>query len=156
MRRHQRDLESLVIVIQDFNERQSQIFLMVATFLTRYEPPALHALLDVDFAEAARGLASTFETSSRGVIYEHRPASLPAERLAAALKAALARFSGSTFERDAVVVLRRMAAAAADARIAETGQPRAFLELLGRMIRKAAEGEAPSETSADSPRLIVP
>jgi hypothetical protein len=156
VRRHQRDVESLVGVVRDFNERQSQIFLMIATFLTRYEPPELHALLDVDFAEAASALASTFETASRGVIYEHRPASLPAERLVAALKPTLDKYSGSTFERDAAVVLKRMAQSSADARVADAGQPRAFLDLLGRMIRKGAEPVALSQTTADAPRLIVP
>ena len=87
VRQQQRDVESLVEVVRDFNERQSQLFLMIATFLIRYEPPELQALLDDDVAEAADALAATFETASRGVIYEHRPASLPAERLAAALKA---------------------------------------------------------------------
>jgi hypothetical protein len=156
VRRQQRDVESLVGVIRDFDEHQSQIFLMVATFLTRYEPPELHALLDVDFAEAANALASTFETASRGVIYEHRPASLPAQRLVAALKLTLDEYNGSTFERDAGVVLRRMAHASADVRVADASQPRAFLDLLGRMIRKGAEPDAPGQTPAEAPRLIVP
>ena len=52
-----------------------------ATFLARYEAPELQPLIDDDVAEAMAALAATFETASRGVIYEHRPASLPAERL---------------------------------------------------------------------------
>ena len=67
-------------------------------------------------AEAAAALAATFETAARGVIYEHRPASLPAERLATALKPVLAeagKGSASAFERDAAVVLRRLEEAVA-------------------------------------------
>jgi len=156
VRQRQRDVESLVDVVRDFNERQSQIFLVVATFLIRYEPPALHALLDVDVGDALTAIASTFETASRGVIYEHRPASLPAERLAGALKLALDKSSGSAFERDAAVVLRRMAKASSDIRAVDASQPRAFLELLGRMMRRASEPDASAEATADAPRLIVP
>lgn len=160
MRRHQRDVEVLVHIIRDFSERQSQLFLMVATFLTRYEAPELHALLDVDVREAANALASTFETASRGVIYEQRPASLPAERLTAALKPLLleaGKHGGTAFERDAAVVLRRIAEASADSRAGEANLPRGFLDLLARIIRKRDEVEDPGQPSADDPpRLIVP
>ena len=53
----------------------------------------------------------TLETASRGLIYDHRPASVLAERLATTLKPVLAEAgqgAGSSFERDAAVVLRRL------------------------------------------------
>jgi hypothetical protein len=56
--------------------------------------------------------AGTFETATRGLLFDHRPSSLPAERLAAALEPAIleaGQGAGSSFERDAAVVLRRVA-----------------------------------------------
>ena len=64
---------------------------------------------------------------------------------------------GTPFERDAVVVLRRVADAVADVRAVEAGNARAFLDLLARVIH-ATEGEEGPEatTSPDPPRLILP
>ena len=80
-----------------------------------YKSPDLESIVDDDVAEAAGTLAATFETAGRGVIYEHRTASIPAGRLLAALKAGLAEAAngaGSPFERDAAVILRRIEQAA--------------------------------------------
>ena len=46
-------------------------------------------MIDADVADAAGALAATYETSARGVIYEHQTQSLPAERLRSELRAAL-------------------------------------------------------------------
>ncbi len=100
VRQQQRDAGVLVQVMRDFNERQSQLFLLISTFLVRYEAPELQPVIDDDVAEAMAALAATFETSARGVIYEHRPASLPAERLVGGLKPLLieaGRGSGTPF-----------------------------------------------------------
>jgi hypothetical protein len=159
VRQQQRDLGLLVQFMRDLNERQSQLFFFVATFLVRYEPPELQALIDNDVGEAAAALAATLETSSRGVIYEHRPASLPAERLVSALKPLIAdagRNGGTAFERDAAVVLRRIEEAARDARLNEVENRRAFLELLGRVVRKSDAGSEPADPAGEPSRLIVP
>lgn len=159
IRRQQHDLAALVRSMRDLNERQSRIFFLVVTFLVRYEAPELQPLIDADVADAAAALASTFETASRGVIYEHRPASLSAERLANALKALLAeagQHGGGGFERDAAVVLRRAETAAREATQEDAGNRRAFLDLIGRVIRQqdneATEAEAPHQI----PRVIIP
>jgi hypothetical protein len=158
VRRQQRDVGVVAQVMRDFNERQSRIFFLIATFLLQYAPHDLHGLVDDDIVEAASALASTFETAARGVIYEHRPASLPAERLATELKHMLAeagKQATSSFDRDAGVVLRRLAEAVGDVRAAEHTDPRAFLDLLGRVLPNAA----PDDTPADPPErsgLIMP
>ena len=163
VRQQQRDVGLLVQFMRDFSQRQSQLFFLINTFLVRYEPPELQALLDADVAEAAAALAGTFETASRGVIYDHRPASLPAERLSGALKTVLAeagRGAGSAFERDAAVVLRRLAEAVRDVRALEQDNRRAFLDLLGRVISrtpdKGGPDAGPDAGSAPPSRLIVP
>jgi hypothetical protein len=171
LRRQQRDVGLLVHVMRDLNTRQSELFLLVLTFLTRHEPaelqpgvpnaaPALgwERIVDDDVADAASALAATFETASRGVIYEHRPSSRPAAHLVTELKPVLAearKGAGSSFERDAAVVLRRLEKAVRDVRAEDRTDPRAFLALLGRVITQAPadEGSAPAATPS---RLILP
>jgi hypothetical protein len=165
VRRQQHDLTLLLQFMRDFNQLQSQLFFLINSFLVRYDhdQPELQPIIDDDAAEAAASLAATLETSSRGVIYEHRPASLPAERLMSALKPLLAEAGGgapgSAFERDAAVVLRRVEEAARDVRAGDSGNRRAFLDLVGRVIRRGDEDPAASgtkESGPPEPRLILP
>jgi hypothetical protein len=160
VRQQQRDMTLIMQFMRDLDHRQSQLFLLVTTFLVRYEAPELQRPVDADVVEATRALASTFETASRGVIYEHRPASLAAVHLMAALKAVLeeaGRGGGTPFERDAAAVLRRVADSAAAADQIETGSTRAFLDLLARVIHPSDGREGPSpKPPQDTPRLIVP
>jgi hypothetical protein len=93
------------------------------------------------------------------VIYEHRPASLSAERLATALKPVLTeagRTGGSAFERDAAVVLRRVEAAARLAAKEDPGNGRAFVELLGRIIDEKDDPARDIDAEAEAPRVIIP
>ena len=159
VRRNERDVALLVQCVRDLNDRQSRIFVLVSRFLLRYEPPELQPLVDDDVAEAAAALAATFETAARGVIYAHRSASLSANRLAGALKQMLAdegKQTSSAFERDAAIVLRRIEAAARQARTAEPPNRRALVDILGRVIGPP-ENEAArvQPTRLDAPRLIV-
>jgi hypothetical protein len=128
--------------------------------LTRYEPPEFHALLDEDVAEAAAALAATFETAARGVIYEHQAATASGGRLAAALKPALLEAGeggGTSFERDAAVVLRRVEDAARHKPGVPADSPRALVEVLGRVIRTADGAAQQTPEDAEEPtRLIVP
>jgi hypothetical protein len=159
VRQQQRDLGLLLQFMRDLSDRQGRLFFVLNSFLLRYEAPELQPLIDDDVAEAAAALAATLETSVRGVIYEHRPASLPAERLAAALKPVLKEVGGSggtAFERDAAVVLRRIEEAARQVGSADASNRRAFLELLGRVLTKREAGESPTVSEPEAPRLIVP
>jgi len=136
------------------SRRQSQVFLLLSTFLARYRAPELQPIIDDDVMEAATALAGTFETAARGVIYEHRPASLPAERLLSAMKPLVAeagKGAGSAFERDAAIALRRFEDAVREIRVLVPENRRAFLDLLGRVMSEAKPAEPP-----DVQRLIVP
>jgi hypothetical protein len=159
VRRQQRDLAMLVQFMRDLNERQGELFFLVTGFLMRYEAPELQPLIDDDVREAAEAVAATLETSARGVIYEHRPASLPAERLVAALKPLLneaGQRGGSAFERDAAVVMRRIEEAAGEVRAADESNRRAFLDLLRRVLKKPEDQPADASSAREAPRLIVP
>jgi hypothetical protein len=134
VRQQQRDVASFVQFVRDFSERQSQLFFLISTFVLGYEPPEFHPLIDDDVAEGVAALASTFETASRGLIYDHRPASLPAERMIAALKPMLldaGRGAGSAFERDAAVVLRRVEESVRRLRGVEPDNPARFSSCSG-------------------------
>jgi hypothetical protein len=156
VRQQQRDVGLLTHGMRDLSERQSQLFVMINSFLQRYTPPELQPLIDDDVMEGVAALASTFETAARGVIYDHRPTAPPADRLAAALKPVIAeagKHGGSAFERDAAVVLRRIGEASQEIRMADGSNPRAYLDLLGRMFKDDKNPEAADE---HVPRLIVP
>jgi len=162
VRQQQRDIALLMRALRDFSERQSQLFLLISTFLVKYEAPELHAIVDADALEGLGALASTYETSIRGVIYEHRPQSLPAERLVNLLKPILAKAGeggGTAFERDAAVVLRRVEETAREVRGADGANRRAFLDFLTRVITRRPEAEAPPPGATESDersRLILP
>lgn len=162
VRQQQRDLGLLVQFMRDFNERQSQLFFLVNSVLAAYQPPELQPLIDDDVAESAAALAATLETAVRGVIYEHRPASLPAERIVSTLRPVLANAGeggGSAFERDVAVVLRRAEEAVRDVRAADPGNRRAFIDFLIRVVVRRPPGEeaaAAGEPSAEPSRLILP
>ncbi len=159
LRQQHRDVGMLAAWLEDLNTRQSQLLFLVVTFVKRYQPPELQRLLDDDVVEALGALAGTFETASRGVIYEHRPASLPADRLASALKQLLAdagKNQPSSFDRDVAVVLRRVEQTARASRSTDPDNPRAWLDGVDRII-KGAEARSEDEKNApESPRLIVP
>ena len=163
VRQQQRDRSLLMPLMIDFSQPQAELFFLISAFIVRYEPPELQPLFDEDVAEGVGALASTFETASRGVIYEHRAASIPGERLSMALKAALAdmgRNLGSAFERDAAGVLRRMATLVADVRAVEPENRRAFIEMIRRFVTAfPPPDEQRTGGSEEPPRpssLIVP
>jgi hypothetical protein len=163
VRQQQRDIGLFVQFMRDFSERQSQIFFLAITFLARYQSSELQPLIDDDVAEGVAALASTFETASRGVIYEHRPASLQAERLIAAMKPALAetaRGAGAAFERDAAVVLRRIQEAVGEVHSLDVQNRRALLDLLKRIVTTMPSADDAGPDGAGDPpsatRLIVP
>jgi hypothetical protein len=156
VRQQQQDYAVFVKALADFNQRQAQLFLAINTEIARYEPPELQAVVDEDVVVAAAALAATYETASRGVIYEHRPATSSGERLAAAIRAMLRKVggSGAAFERDVAVVLRRIEQMARDA-----GQdPRAYFKLLDRLLsrRDAPAEPEPPQGEKEPPRLILP
>jgi hypothetical protein len=161
VRQQQRDFALFVEALRDFNRGQTQLFVAVNSLITRYEAPEFQAIVDDDVVDAAAALAATFETASRGVIYEHRPSTLAAERLAAAIRAMLAetgRGGGSAFERDAAVVLRRVEQTARAAQASAAGDARAYFKLLDRVLTKRDEAPQAGDAEAENPppRLILP
>jgi hypothetical protein len=160
VRQQRRDLGTAMHLVRDFNQRQSQIFFLTASFIVRYQAPELQPLVDEDVAEAAAALAATFETSARGVIYEHPAMTAAGGRLAAALRPLLTESGqggGTPFERDTAFVLRRIEEAARHRQGPDDAGPRALVELLGRVIRSGPRSDdAEPMPPAEPSRLIVP
>ena len=100
--------------ISDLSEAQYRLLLFAQAAALNHAKGALLAPLDADVAEAAAAVAATLETAGKGIIYEHRAASMTAQRLAADLGRAvsdLTRKAGaeaSRVERDMAVALRRL------------------------------------------------
>ena len=81
-RQRERDLRFLIPLLEGMTERQHELTLLLQGLL-RNDRPDAPAMLDDDVANAARALAETYETASRGIIYEHSAGTPSAERLSA-------------------------------------------------------------------------
>jgi hypothetical protein len=157
-RRHEQDLARIAPLVRDFTDLQAELFLLLTSATLRDVPGELQKLLDEDVAGAAAALAATLETASRGVLYEHRPPTRPAERLMGAFRVLLHE-AGKTIpesrvERDAILVLRRLEQGARSARESARAS-RDFIELLSRVVRLPEE-PARAAVVETAPRLIVP
>ena len=136
-RERERDLTFLFPMLQGLTDRQHQLFLLVQGFL-RGDRPDAASLVDDDVMLAAKALAETFETASRGIIYEHAAGDLRTERLRNDLKAVieLRRQEGLQIpDAEAAIVMRRIERAAKDARDSLQGDKTAYLKLLRRVFR---------------------
>jgi len=123
-RQQEQDVARILPSIERLTERQYQLFFVFQTAIAQYKPEGLARLLDEDVAEAARTVAATLETASRGVIYEHAAQSLPAQRLASNLTAVLAELrshGAKVYDGEAAIVLRAIAQGARDVREAGGG-----------------------------------
>jgi len=159
VKQRQQDMTVAVHLVRDFNDRQTQLFFLLTSLFLRYESVDLQPVIDRDVEEAAAAVAGTFETASRGVIYDHRPASLPADRLATAIKAKLAEVgqnAPTSFDRDAAVVLRRIEQAVGEARLTDPAHRRSWLDFMDRVIKPSEPGPNGPRGEAAPSRLIVP
>lgn len=151
-RQHDADLRLLMGSVGRLSEGQLQLFFLVHSYVLRPAPEAQPRIVDAEVADAAGALAATFETASRGLVYE-APASTPAgRRIAADLLGILrdaGRGGGSRFDREAAEVLRAVERGAR-----ETGNPlsapRAYLDLVARVL-----GEPPPPDGAPS-GIVLP
>jgi len=164
-RQQERDARFVLPMIAGLSERQYQLFFLVQGTLHQLAVAGELPVDDDVIRDTAQALAATYETASKGIIYEHRPSSLHAERLARELKPLLEGQEGQrpvASERDLVEVLRRVERAADKARAALDGGRRAYLDLVGRLMQPAPQADA-SETiknGADTPApgssVIIP
>jgi hypothetical protein len=161
-RQRERDISALLSTMRDLNERQQQLLFLVLGVIRRQQEDPLRRLLDEDVAAAAAALASTLETAARGVIYEHYPDSIPAQRLVTDIKALfeeVAEHLGArTPQRDGPVVMRAVERGAKETGSRIEGAPRAYVELLSRVLRLEPDGPADGREATPDTKtgLILP
>lgn len=158
-RQQEHDLATLLATMGRLSERQLQLFFLAQSFIARFTPTGIARLIDADVAEAAGALAATYETSSRGVIFEHSTASVVADGLRRELQAWLAevgRGGGSRFEREMAEVLRAIERGARHTTPGlGSGDDRAYLDLVARVLLE--RGAPSSEAQPNRPSgLILP
>ena len=165
-RQQERDLRFLIPLFEGMTERQHELALLIHGFLRSARPNA-PTLLDDDIANASRALAETYETASRGIIYEHSAGTPSAERLSAEFRSLIAarRAEGLQLsDSDVALVIRGIETGAREARATLPGEKTAYLELLQRVLRppnagpeRSSDGEAPQRPDdSRGTSLIVP
>ncbi len=158
-RQQERDARFLLPIIDGLDRRQYQLFFVVQATIHRLAEPDELPVNDDVVRDTAQALAATYETASKGIIYEHRPSSLPAERLARELKPLLEGKDGRgpvASERDLVEVLRRVERAATDARKTLDGGTHAYLDLVGRLMRSSSGSDTGSSDATVPPKTPDP
>ena len=159
-RQRERDVAVIAPTIRDLTERQQHLFFLLLGVLRDQAGDPLRPIADADVADAAGALAATYETSARGVIYEHQVQSVPAQRLRSDLQAALADLgrdgNSRVVEREAPHALRALErgvrAVAAVSGAARTG----YLDMARRILGAAAHQDAEAPPTAARTGLILP
>ncbi len=161
-RQQERDGRFVVPIVAGLSERQFELFFLVQSALLQLAESGELPVDDEVVRDAMQALAATCETAGKGIIYEHRPASLHAERLARELQWLVEGRDGQrpvANERDLAEVFRRIAQAAGQAGTVLDGGNRAYLNLAGRLMQ-FAPGTAPGDPNAASvsrsPSMIIP
>ena len=161
-RQRERDLGFLLPTLQGLTSRQHQLLLLLQGFLLT-ERPQNPSVVDDDIVHAAKALAETYETASRGIIYEHAAGLLSAERLSAEMRALIEAKQNEGLrvrDQDVAVVFRRIEAAAREARSVLPGDKRAYLLMLKRVLREpgtmVAGKPASDESDPGGSQLIIP
>jgi hypothetical protein len=158
-RQDEQDLAVVLGAAGRLSEPQLHVFFLVQGFIARFTPSGLARLIDADVAEAAGAVAATLETATRGVIYEYQSASPVAESLRRALReflSGLGREGGTRFEREAAEVLRGIERAARHDVPGLAPGERAYLDLIGRILRERGLAPATPAKPASRPSIILP
>jgi hypothetical protein len=156
-RQQERDVAVLVPTINHLTERQHQLFFLIHSVIASHRPDTLSRLIDEDVAQAAAAVAATLETAGRGVLYEHTPASLPAQRLAREITAMLAEIRSrgtKIYDGELAIALRAIERGARDIQKQAIGDT-AYISLIGRLLHVrgwSSTDQAPSPASS----LILP
>ena len=152
-RQQERDFGFLLPLFGSLTERQQQIAFLLQSGL-RADGPDAPAQSDADVEQAAKATAETFETASRGIVYEHQAASLGAQRLASRLQALVEeqRKEGVRLpDADVAAAARCLETAAREAGRALGGGDSAYLTLVDRLLRSSEK-----HASSDSPLIVAP
>ena len=152
-RQQERDFGFLLPLLGRLTERQQQIALLLQAAV-RADGPDPAPRSDADVEQAAKATAETFETASRGIVYEHRATSLDAQRLANRMQALIdeQRKEGVRLpDGDVAAAAHCIETAARDARRALGGGDDAYLALVDRLLRSTKNRDAD-----ERPLIVAP
>jgi hypothetical protein len=168
-RQHERDLGFVMAMRAGLTAEQSDLLFALLSFVAGLHADPLLKILDDEVADGAGALAATYETADRGLIYEHRPQSLVAQRFVTDAKAFLGDLAKQAdaaaarrLDRDAAVVLRHLETGVRGARTVVDEGPGTALGIVGRFIVAARAGRRPEADGGQSrveppqPLLIKP
>ena len=159
-RQQEEDVAALLPSMGGLTERQHQLFFLFQSVIAKSKPEGLARLTDEDVAEAASACAATIETAAKGVLYEHSPDTLPAQKLAGEFRALLAqvREHGATvYDREAAIALRAIERGARS--LMKPNDPVTYLTLMGRLLQvnhAAAAHEARPAAKTGGQSIIIP
>src|SRR5262249_43941018 len=88
-RQQERDREFLLPRISQLTETQYRLFMFAQAIVVRHAKGIIPSPLDADVADGVASVAATLETAGKGIIYEHRATSIPAQRIAAEISSAI-------------------------------------------------------------------
>ena len=148
-------------MLHELTGRQQELVLLIQGLLRR-DRDATPGLRDIDVEHAVRALAETYETASRGIIYEHAAGVASAERLSAAIRTlieALEEKGLRMSDADVAAALRRIEQGARDARDALPGGDAAYLDLLTRLHPadgRVQDGAVDGLSGPEDSGLIIP
>jgi hypothetical protein len=156
-RQQEQDVAALLPSMSGLTERQHQLFFLFQSVIAKSRPDGLARLTDEDVAEATAACAATIETAAKGVLYEHMPASLPAQKLAGELRALLLQVrehGAKVYDREAAIALRAIEKGARQ--LADPANDTAYLSLMGRLLQvnqaaAARDGRPASPDAAEGP-----
>ena len=164
-RQQQRDLVFLTALMDGLPPRQKETAWAILGFVCQFDADPLLRLTDEDVADMASSLSATMATAARGVIYEHRPRAVMAQRLLSDVRVFLDQGreqAGAGFDRDAAAALARIAERFRDgAKLLGQREPSACLTTVARLMRAAdtrsSTGPATEgRIEAPGPSLIIP
>lgn len=162
-REQMRDLEVLLSAAGEMTRAQGDLLFATLVMLVDLPSDGLLRSTDDEVAEAAASIAATLETAERGLIFEHRPPSLAAERLARILRERLDALEGDSrpgFRRDLAVALRAIERVAREARQRLPGGNEACLGLARRVrddwFEAAEERRGSGPAGPAAPGIIIP
>ena len=143
-RRRERDGGFLLGLLDGLTRPQQQMAAVLLEHLGSSRPDGV-GLVDADVEQAALALAQTYETASRGIVYDHPAGTAAAQRLAGEMKQLIEadRANGARLsDHDVAGVLRRVETGAREAlrALGESDGERAYLAMLGRFRASAASG----------------
>ena len=161
-RQRERDTHFLVALLHGLTPPQQALTYRLLALLAR-DRPDLPGLTDADVAEAARALAQTAETASRGIVYQHAAGTPFAQRLVddmSALVEGAAQQGSPIPDHDLADVFRRIEQGARNGHtvLGNEADDTACLKMLKRLAAALAQEGPEQGTPAQSreSELIIP